>query len=292
MCTRIDGAKVAKDIREKLKEEVERMELKEDDVKPGLAIVLVGNRTDSATYVRFKKKACDEIGIVNIDVHLDETVSEEEVLSTVRSLNEDQRVHGILIQLPLPSHISEERVLREVSLEKDVDGFHPFHIGQLAMKRSLSSICLPCTPKGCIRLLDEYGIELEGKHVVILGRSNIVGLPVALLALHSNATITICHSRTKDLPSITRQADILICAVGRTQMVKADWVKDGVVIIDVGINELVDPSKKRGYRLVGDVDSSVEEKASAMTPVPGGVGPMTIAMLCENLLAAYQRSLK
>jgi 5,10-methylene-tetrahydrofolate dehydrogenase/methenyl tetrahydrofolate cyclohydrolase len=208
----------------------------------------------------------------------------------VAELNANPEVHGILVQLPLPKHLAEEPVLRAIGIEKDVDGFHPINIGRLAMK-GRKPMAVPCTPAGCIELLDRYGIEIEGKEAVVLGRSNIVGLPVAMLLLHRNATITICHSRTQDLAGTCRRADILIAAVGRPEMVKGDWVKPGAAVIDVGINRVDDPAAKRGYRLVGDVDfEEVNEVAGYLTPVPGGVGPMTIAMLLRNTLTAAKRT--
>jgi 5,10-methylene-tetrahydrofolate dehydrogenase/methenyl tetrahydrofolate cyclohydrolase len=212
------------------------------------------------------------------------------VESQVRELNADPTIHGILVQLPLPDHLDEEQVLSAIDLHKDVDGFHPINIGRLAMK-GRTPLFAPATPSGIIELLDRIGVEIEGKEAVILGRSNIVGLPVSMLLLKRNATITICHSRTQDLPTVTGRADILIAAVGRAEMVKKDWVKEGVVVIDVGINRVDDPSRKRGYRLVGDVDfEGVSEVASWITPVPRGVGPMTIAMLLSNTVTAAKRA--
>jgi len=208
----------------------------------------------------------------------------------VKRLNGDPNIHGILVQLPLPRHLDEEKILSAISLEKDVDGFHPINIGRLSMK-GRKPLFVPCTPSGCIELLVRSGVEIEGQEAVILGRSNIVGLPVSMLLLHRNATITICHSRTQDLPGTCRRADILIAAVGRPKMVKGDWVKPGAAVIDVGINRVDDPTAKRGYRLVGDVDfDEVNEVAGYLTPVPGGVGPMTIAMLMWNTLAGAKRA--
>ena len=277
----IDGKAIAATIRGEIAAEVEVMKAKYGKV-PGLAAVLVGERKDSQTYVRMKKKACAEVGITSFGHDLPADVSQEELLKVVRDLNANPDVHGILVQLPLPDHIDDEEVLGAIDLEKDVDGFHPINIGRLSMKRR-DPLFVPCTPKGCIELLDRSGIEIEGKQAVVLGRSNIVGLPVAMLLLHRNATLTICHSRTKDLPGVVRGADILIAAVGRAEMVRGDWVKPGVAVIDVGINAVDDPTRERGYRLVGDVAfDEVKEVASAITPVPGGVGPMTIAMLLRN----------
>jgi 5,10-methylene-tetrahydrofolate dehydrogenase/methenyl tetrahydrofolate cyclohydrolase len=213
------------------------------------------------------------------------------LLGIVRDLNANPDVHGILVQLPLPDHIAEDEILGAIDLEKDVDGFHPINIGRLSMKRR-EPLFVPCTPKGCIELLDRTGVKIEGKHAVVLGRSNIVGLPVAMLLLHRNATVTICHSYTKDLPSRVANADILIAAVGRAEMVRGDWIKPGAVVIDVGMNAVDDPTSEKGYRLVGDVkfDEAVQV-ASAITPVPGGVGPMTIAMLLRNTVDSAKRAL-
>jgi 5,10-methylene-tetrahydrofolate dehydrogenase/methenyl tetrahydrofolate cyclohydrolase len=258
---------------------------------PGLATVLVGARKDSQTYVRMKKKACAEVGIQSFGHDLPADVSQEELLDVVRQLNADPAVHGILVQLPLPDHIDDEEILAAISIEKDVDGFHPLNIGRLSMKRR-EPLYVPCTPKGCIELLDRSGVGIEGKHAVVLGRSNIVGLPVAMLLLHRNATLTVCHSRTADLPAVVRQADILVAAVGRAEMVRGDWLKPGAVVIDVGVNAVDDADDPRGYRLVGDVafDEALDV-AGAITPVPGGVGPMTIAMLLRNTTDGARRSL-
>ena len=238
-----------------------------------------------------KKRACAEVGIKSFSNELPEDVSQEELIAVVQGLNADPEVDGILVQLPLPDHLDEEAVLAEIDLAKDVDGFHPLNIGRLSMKFR-APLFTPCTPRGCIELLDRMEIPIEGKRAVVLGRSNIVGLPVAMMLLHRNATLTICHSRTKDLPSVVREADILIAAVGRAQMVKGDWLKPGVAIIDVGINAVDDPTRKRGYRLVGDVDAEeAKEVAGYITPAPGGVGPMTIAMLLRNTTDGKMRSL-
>jgi 5,10-methylene-tetrahydrofolate dehydrogenase/methenyl tetrahydrofolate cyclohydrolase len=286
----IDGKAIAATIRGEIKAEVEAMQAKYGQA-PGLATVLVGERKDSQTYVRMKKKACAEVGITSFGHDLPADVSQEELLKVVRELNANPEVNGILVQLPLPDHIDDEEILGAISLEKDVDGFHPINIGRLSMKRR-DPLFVPCTPKGCIELLDRSGVEIEGKRAVVLGRSNIVGLPVAMLLLHRNATLTICHSRTKNLPDVVREADILIAAVGRAEMVRGDWVKPGVVVIDVGVNAVDDPTAKKGYRLVGDVAfNEVKEVAAAITPVPGGVGPMTIAMLMRNTLDSAKRTL-
>jgi 5,10-methylene-tetrahydrofolate dehydrogenase/methenyl tetrahydrofolate cyclohydrolase len=285
----IDGKEIAATIRGEVKAEVESMKARYGKV-PGLATVLVGERPDSQSYVRMKKKACAELGITSFGHDLPADISQEELLKLVRDLNANPDVHGILVQLPLPDHIDEEGILAAIDLEKDVDGFHPINIGRLSMKRR-DPLFVPCTPKGCIELLDRTGVEIEGKRAVVLGRSNIVGLPVAMLLLHRNATLTICHSRTKNLPDVVRGADILIAAVGRAEMVRGDWVKPGAVVIDVGVNSVDDPTRERGYRLVGDVAfDEVKEVAAAITPVPGGVGPMTIAMLMRNTTDSAKRA--
>ncbi len=287
--TLIDGKATAAQIQEEIRAEVERLKT-EHGVVPGLATVLVGENPASQFYVRSKRKRCSEVGIRSFGYELPESASQEEVEGLVSELNANPEVHGILVQLPLPKHLDEERVLAAISIEKDVDGFHPVNIGRLAMK-GREPMFVPCTPAGCIELLDRYGIEIEGKEAVVLGRSNIVGLPVAMLLLHRNATITICHSRTRDLAEVCRRADILIAAVGRPKMVKADWIKPGAAVIDVGINRVEDPTAKRGYRIVGDVDfEAAKEVAGYITPVPGGVGPMTIAMLLKNTLTSAKRA--
>ena len=281
----IDGTAIAAQVRADVAQEVKQREaagLK----RPGLATVLVGENPASQSYVRSKRKACAEVGIESFGFELPATASQAEIEELVARLNADPKVHGILVQLPLPSGIDEESVLNKVSLEKDVDGFHPLNIGRLAQKGRDPKF-VPCTPKGIMYLLEKVVPRLEGANAVVLGRSNIVGMPVALLLVRANATVTICHSRSKDLPGICRQADVLVAAVGRAEMVRADWVKPGAVVIDVGTNRVDDPSRKRGYRLTGDVAfDEVKEVAGALSPVPGGVGPMTIAMLLSNTLQA------
>jgi 5,10-methylene-tetrahydrofolate dehydrogenase/methenyl tetrahydrofolate cyclohydrolase len=279
----IDGKAVAERIRAGIAESVAQMKAAHGMV-PGLATVLVGDNPASHSYVRMKRKASAEVGIESWPHELPGNASQEEVEALVHRLNEDPRVHGILVQLPLPKHLNEERVLSLVSLHKDVDGFHPVNIGRLAMK-GREPLFIPCTPYGSIVLLEEAGAQFDGANAVVLGRSNIVGLPAALLLIHRNATVTVCHSRTKDLPAVCRSADILIAAVGRAEMVKADWVKPGAYVIDVGSNRVDDPTSDKGYRWVGDVAfDEVKEVAGAITPSPGGVGPMTIAMLLKNTL--------
>ena len=274
----INGKLISKDIYSELSAKI-----KDIDITPGLAVILVGGRVDSNTYVRMKEKKCQQLGIYSKVIRFNDTVEESEIVNAITNLNNDNSIHGILIQLPLPKHINENNVLSKVSLTKDVDGFHCSNIGKLTLNKQPTFI--PCTPKGCIELLKRSEIDIEGKHAVILGRSNIVGLPLSLLLLHENATVSICHSRTKDVKNITQTADILIAACGRMEMVKSDWIKEGCVIIDVGINSKNDATRKRGYRLVGDVDfDDVKDKVGHITPVPGGVGPMTIAMLMSQTI--------
>ena len=287
----IDGKQIAADIRSQIKGEVEEIKAKTGKV-PGLATVIVGTRRDSQTYVKMKKRACKKAGIASFGHDLPEDISQEELLKIVRDLNANPDVHGILVQLPLPGHIVEDEILAAISLEKDVDGFHPINIGRLSMKRR-QPLFVPCTPKGCIELLDRTGVKIEGKNAVVLGRSNIVGLPVAMLLLHRNATVTICHSYTQYLPGKVIDADILIAAVGRAEIVRGDWIKPGAVVIDVGMNAVDDPTSEKGYRLVGDVNfDEAKEVASAITPVPGGVGPMTIAMLLRNTVDSAKNLLE
>jgi methylenetetrahydrofolate dehydrogenase (NADP+)/methenyltetrahydrofolate cyclohydrolase len=285
----IDGKTIAANIRAEVTAKVSELTAKHG-IKPGLAAVLVGDNPASHTYVKMKRKACAEVGIESFGFELPADATQEQVEKLVRELNARPDVHGILVQLPLPSHLNEEAILSAVGINKDVDGFHPVNMGRLAQKGRQPGF-VPATPAGCIRLLEETGVELRGANAVVLGRSNIVGMPVALLLVRADATVTICHSRSRNLPDIVRGADILIAAVGRTQMVKADWIKPGAVVIDVGTNRIDDPTTKTGTRLVGDVDfENAKEVAGAITPVPGGVGPMTIAMLLQNTLRAAQLS--
>jgi 5,10-methylene-tetrahydrofolate dehydrogenase/methenyl tetrahydrofolate cyclohydrolase len=279
----IDGNAIAAKVRAQVAAEVEKR-IAAGKPRPGLAAVLVGDNPASQVYVRNKRKACAEVGLESYGYDLPKTASQREVDELVGQLNADPKVHGILVQLPLPDGLNEEKVLAAVSLEKDVDGFHPINIGRLSMK-GRQPLFVPCTPAGCIVLLEEAGAQFKGASAVVLGRSNIVGLPAAMLLLHRDCTLTICHSRTKDLPAVCASADILIAAVGRAEMVRGDWVKPGALVIDVGINRVEDATKKSGYRLVGDVAfAEVKDVAGALTPVPGGVGPMTIAMLLKNTL--------
>jgi methylenetetrahydrofolate dehydrogenase (NADP+)/methenyltetrahydrofolate cyclohydrolase len=285
----IDGKAIAAAVQEEVRAEAELLKTKYG-ITPGLATVLVGEDPASVSYVRSKQKTVEGLGMRSVGHHLPATASQAEVVELVRSLGADPTIHGILVQLPLPPHMDQETVLNTVPIEKDVDGFHPINIGRLSMK-GRDPLFVPCTPLGCIVLLERTGVKIEGAEAVVVGRSNIVGLPVAMLLLHRNATMTICHSRTRDLGEVTRRADILLVAIGRPKFITADMVKPGVAIIDVGINRVEDPTKKSGYRLVGDVDfDAVKEVAGAITPVPGGVGPMTIAMLMNNTVTAAKRA--
>ena len=281
----IDGKAIAQELREQVAADVAEM-VAAGLPKPGLATVLVGENPASEVYVRMKQKACEKAGIESFGYTMPADSTQAEVEGLVAELNADARINGILVQLPLPSGLDEEKVLNAIDIEKDVDGFHPINIGRLAQK-GRESLFVPCTPAGCLYLLDKMNVPLEGANAIVLGRSNIVGMPVALLLVKRNATVTICHSRTKDLPSVTRSADVLIAAVGRPEMVKRDWVKPGAVVIDVGTNRVDDATREKGYRLTGDVDfDEVKETAGMISPSPGGVGPMTIAMLLNNTVRA------
>lgn len=276
--TLIDGKAIAAQKRIEIAADVAK--LKAQGVEPGLAVVIVGDDPASEVYVRNKHKACDEVGIRSFKHELAADTSQDALLTLVQGLNDDAAVHGILVQLPLPDHIDEDTVLEAISPDKDVDGFHPVNVGRMVVGKEAF---LPCTPHGCMMLLQEAGVDLEGKEAVVVGRSNIVGKPVAHLLLDKNATVTICHSRTHDLPGVVRRADVVVVGVGRPEMVKGDWIKEGAVVIDVGIN-------RTDHGLVGDVEfSTASERASAITPVPGGVGPMTIAMLMLNTLESARR---
>lgn len=289
LATLIDGKAVAAQIRAEVA--ARAAALAERGVRTGLAAVLVGDNPASHTYVRMKRKACAEVGIESFYYELPKEISQAELEALIASLNMRSEVHGILVQLPLPPHLDEQRILSLISIAKDVDGFHPLNIGRLAMKGREPNF-VPATPAGVMRLLEAYNAPFAGANAVVLGRSNIVGMPCALLLTKRDCTVTICHSRTRNLPEIIRRADILVAAVGRPQMVQGDWIKPGAFVIDVGTNRVPDPSAKDGSRLVGDVDFEAARRvAGAITPVPGGVGPMTIAMLLENTVTAAERSL-
>ncbi len=284
----IDGKKISAEIKEELKTEIARI-ISEGKNPPGLVTILVGDDPASSVYVKMKNKACAAIGMYSEIKKLDEVTTEEELLKIINEYNNNPKIHGILVQLPLPKHINEDNVIESILPKKDVDGFHPYNVGNLVIgKETFKS----CTPYGIVELLRRYNIETKGKHVVVVGRSNIVGKPVANLMLQkeegANSVVTVCHSAARDLSYYTKQADILIAAIGKANFITEDMVKENVVVIDVGINSIDDPATKKGYRLVGDVDfENVSKKASYITPVPGGVGPMTIAMLLKNTLQAY-----
>lgn len=286
----IDGKVIAAKVREQVAEGVATLKEKYG-YTPGLATVLVGEDPASATYVRSKQKMCESLGIRSSGHHLPADASQADVQALVTGLNANPEINGILVQLPLPKHIDEEAILNSIDLTKDVDGFHPVNIGRLAMK-GRDPLFIPCTPAGCMVLLEEAGVKMRGAEAVIVGRSNIVGLPMAMLLQKADATVTICHSRTRDLREHLQRADIVVAAIGRAEMITGDMLKPGTAVIDVGINRVEDPSAKNGYRLVGDVHyESAAEVAAAITPVPGGVGPMTIAMLMQNTLRAAEMAL-
>ena len=284
----IDGKKIAQDIRNELKMDIQKLKDEGKNV-PGLVAILVGDDPASKIYVKSKGKACDEIGMRSKTEEIPASISEEELLNLIESYNNNTDYHGILVQLPLPEHIREDKVIEAISPQKDVDGFHPISVGKLVIGKDTFR---SCTPAGIQELLIRYDIDTKGKHIVVLGRSNIVGKPIANIMLqkkeHANSIVTICHSAAPDVSYYTKQADILIAAMGVPEFVKSDMVKEGVVVIDVGINRVEDKSKPKGYRLVGDVAfEEVMQKASYITPVPGGVGPMTIAMLLKNTYEGY-----
>ena len=287
----ISGKEIAAQIRSELAEEI--VALKKQGVTPGLGVILIGEDPASKSYVTAKEKACEEIGIYSDDHRLPADTTQEDLIALIEKMNGDPAIDGILVQLPLPSHLDEQAALMRVS-DKDVDGFHPMNIGKMVLGQET---VLPCTPNGVVEMLIRKNVKIEGAHVVVVGRSNIVGKPVANMLLQKNdrgnATVTLCHTRTKDLKAQTLQADILIAAAGKPEMITADMVKDGAVVIDVGVNRVEDASKKRGYRLVGDVAfDEVAEKASMITPVPGGVGPMTITMLLKSTVNLARKRLK
>jgi len=281
----MDGKALGLKIREELK--TKAAALKQKGITPCLAVVLVGDNPASLSYVKSKEKALEEAGMESRDIRLSESTSEEELLSLIAQLNSDKKVHGILVQSPVPKHINEEKVIEAISPQKDVDCFHPVSVGKMILEKPGF---LPCTPHGVLLLLREYKIPTSGAHVVIVGRSNIVGKPLSNLLIRKeyNATVTLCHTGTKDLISHTLQADILIAAAGRPDFIKPEMIKEGAVVIDVGINRVADSSAQKGYKVCGDVDPAVACKASYFTPVPGGVGPMTIAMLLQNVIQAAE----
>ena len=279
----IDGKRIALETRADIRRRVLEFE-SEKGIKPGLAVVIVGNDPASQVYVRNKKKACEDVGMYSIVVEMPEETVQAELMAKIEELKADKNIHGILVQLPLPKHLDEDAVIAAIPPEKDVDAFHPVNTGKIMIG---DYDFLPCTPAGVMKMLEVEGVEIEGKECVVVGRSNIVGKPQAMLLLHKNGTVTVCHSRTKNLGEVTRRADILVVAVGRADFITGDMIKEGAVVIDVGMN------RREDGKLTGDVDfESCEKKASMITPVPGGVGPMTITMLLENTLTAAKKAKK
>ena len=288
----IDGKEISKKLREDLNNEIKDLKKKYNAV-PGLAVVQVGNVAASSVYVKAKTKSAKEVGIEVIDHHLEESISEEELLNLIEKLNNQNNVSGILVQLPLPKHMNEQLILDSINPDKDADGFHPLNVGKLSIaSHNDENLLIPCTPYGCLLMLKGLNIELAGKNAVVVGRSNIVGKPMAQLLIKESCTVTVAHSKTKDLPGVCQNADIVVAAVGRPKMIKGEWIKKGAIVIDVGINRIeveIDGEKKN--KLVGDVDfKEAEKNASAITPVPGGVGPMTIACLLRNTTIAFKNS--
>ena len=288
----IDGKEISKKLREDLNKEIKDLKKKYNAV-PGLAVVQVGNVAASSVYVKAKTKSAKEVGIEVIDHHLEESISEEELLNLIEELNTQNNVSGILVQLPLPKHMNEQLILDSINPDKDADGFHPLNVGKLSIaSHNDENLLIPCTPYGCLLMLKGLNIELAGKNAVVVGRSNIVGKPMAQLLIKESCTVTVAHSKTKDLPGVCQNADIVVAAVGRPKMIKGEWIKKGAIVIDVGINRIeVEIDGERKNKLVGDVDyKEAEKNASAITPVPGGVGPMTIACLLRNTTIAFKNS--
>jgi methylenetetrahydrofolate dehydrogenase (NADP+)/methenyltetrahydrofolate cyclohydrolase len=288
----IDGKEISQNLRDKLKKEINELKNKYNAV-PGLAVVQVGNVAASSVYVKAKTKNACEVGIEVIDHHLDESILQDQLLELINTLNNQDNVNGILVQLPLPKHINEQTILDSIHPDKDADGFHPFNVGKLSIaSHNDENLLIPCTPYGCLLMLKGLKIDLVGKNAVVVGRSNIVGKPMAQLLIKESCTVTVAHSKTKNLPNVCRNADILVAAVGRPEMIKGNWVKEGAIVIDVGINRITTQTDgKTKTKLVGDVDYNEAKKlASAITPVPGGVGPMTIACLLRNTTIAFKNS--
>ena len=288
----IDGKEISKKLRGDLNKEIKDLKQKYNAV-PGLAVVQVGNVAASSVYVKAKTKSAKEVGIEVIDHHLEESISEEELLNLIEKLNTQKNVNGILVQLPLPKHMNEQLVLDSINPDKDADGFHPLNVGKLSIaSHNDENLLIPCTPYGCLIMLKGLNIDLAGKNAVVIGRSNIVGKPMAQLLIKESCTVTVAHSKTKDLPGVCQNADIVVAAVGRPKMIKGEWIKKGAIVIDVGINRIeVEIDGERKNKLVGDVDyKEAEKNASAITPVPGGVGPMTIACLLRNTTIAFKNS--
>lgn len=286
MTTIIDGKKLSEEIRAEVTATVQAMSAA-GRMPPGLAVVIVGDDKASHVYVASKKKACEAAGIYSREITLAAGITQEDLIFTLEQLNRDPQIHGILLQLPLPSHLKELEALQTIDPRKDVDGFHPINVGYLALG---VDTFVPCTPLGVMEMIKRYKIQVEGKNAIVIGRSNIVGKPMAALLTKANATVTVAHSRTRDLPGLVAQADIVVAGIGKPEFVKGSWIKDGAVVIDVGTNSVEDASSPRGYRLVGDVEyAEAARRASCITPVPGGVGPMTIAMLLANTLKSRQK---
>ena len=278
----INGKEISNHILCQIKNKIEK-----NQIKPILAVIQIGNNKESSIYIEKKREACNKVGIISKIYNLDIDIVNNEIYKLIDRLNQDKTINGILVQLPISEHLDQNKILNRINPLKDIDGFHPENMGNLAMNNR-TPLFVPCTPRGCLELLKRENVNLEGKHVVIIGKSNIVGLPMALLLMKHNATVTVCDNKTENIKQHTCSADILISACGQAEMIKSDWIKDDVIIIDVGINPIKDNTKKNGYRLVGDVDfNSVKNKASKITPVPGGVGPMTVSMLLSNTLDAY-----
>jgi len=282
----IDGKKISKEIIEEIKKELKQYS---HIGIPGLAVIQIGNRNDSNIYIKKKREMCEKIGIKSIVYKLETSITNNKVCELIETLNVNNDINGILVQLPIPAHLNEEKILSKISYFKDIDGFNARNIGNLAMEKRTPCF-IPCTPLGCLELIKRCNIEIKGKHAIIVGKSNIVGLPMALLLMKEMATVTVCHIETQNIQKHLKMADIVISACGQARMIKRSWLTEGVTIIDVGINSIPDPTKKKGYRLVGDVDfENVKEIASAITPVPGGVGPMTVAMLMRNTLKGFKQ---
>lgn len=285
----IDGKQLSQQIRDEIAVEVKNL-IAGGQTPPGLAVVIVGDDKASHVYVSAKKKACEAAGIYSREISMPENTTQAELLKEIKQLNHDPKINGILVQLPLPSHLNELEALETIDPAKDVDGFHPLNVGYLNLN---VDTFVPCTPLGVLEMLKRYQIPIEGKNALVVGRSNIVGKPMAALLTKANATVTIAHSRTRDLPGLVGQADILVAGIGKAEFIKGSWIKDGAVVLDVGTNSVEDTTSARGFRLVGDVEyAPAAERASYITPVPGGVGPMTIAMLLANTLKAKQKALK
>ena len=292
MTTIIDGKEISRKLREDLNKEIKDLKNKYTAV-PGLAVVQIGNVAASSVYVKAKTKSAQEVGIEVIDHHLEESISQDELLNLIDELNNQKNVNGILVQLPLPKHMNEQLILDSIHPDKDADGFHPLNVGKLSIaSHNDENLLIPCTPYGCLLMLKGLNIELAGKNAVVVGRSNIVGKPMAQLLIKESCTVTVAHSKTNDLPSVCKNADIIVAAVGRPKMIKGEWIKKGAIVIDVGINRIeVEIDGERKNKLVGDVDyKEAEKNASAITPVPGGVGPMTIACLLRNTTIAFKNS--